>query len=370
MRRWAALTGIALTSAMALGACALPASQDEVLPTRFVEPATITPAAEKAFGAQAKEAYNEIVEWSMSQWLRDPLLNPEDTVAVTAQNISLGITDHMIPGTARTWNAITEQAISGDEKARHAVQLLRFHDWYEAKLQKPGGSPIRSQAINRGFVDVAPAWKDGVQPMRISFQQTARIELLNRRDPYPATVTKEVTFTLVPASSVKSGTSTTTSAATASATSTATSPVAAAAASGTRAPAAAAVTSATMSPSRISGTVPMRSRSTSMPSGAPSIGTLNNSANVVNPTATWLIAAFDGDIEINFDKDRTPRPSGTGSATVEDKDNPVPTATGSAPTAPQARQRERQRQREAAKATPRPAATASASRTATGASDD
>lgn len=280
-----------------LAACATPNRVDEVLPSRFVEPPQISAAAERAFGAGAAEAYTELTEWSMAQWLRDPLLDPKAKDSVNAQILSQGITDHMIPGTATKWQEVSESAIGGDEASQHVVQLLRFHDWGESTLQTPGGSPIESQAISKGRVDVGEKWADGTEPMVITFEQTARIQLLNRRDPYPATVSKEVVFSVVPSDLVVIG-SPPDKPANDPVTPTPTS------------------TSPTAQPGR---------------SGSPSIGTLENSAGERNPDAKWLIATFDGDVEIEFDKAATEEPSGTATTTgIESTDGvtATPNATG------------------------------------------
>lgn len=278
-----------------LAACATPNRIEEVLPSRFVEPPQISAAAERAFGAGAFEAYTEVTEWSMAQWLRDPLLDPKAKDSVNADLLSQGIIDHMIPGTAERWHHVSEQAIGGDGHARHVVQLLRFHDWSESTLQTPGGSPIESQAIAKGRVDVGEKWADGTQPMVITFEQTARIQLLNRRDPYPATVRKEVAFSVVPSGLVVFG----------APSDKPTNP----------APTPSATTPATAQPGR---------------SGTPSIGTLNNGVGERNPDAKWLIATFDGDIDIHFDKSPTEEPEDPGTdptAGIESTVGVTPTAT-------------------------------------------
>ncbi len=289
----AAIRFSALAASFALlAACATPSRVQEVLPSRFVEPPSISPAAESEFGAGAAEAYTEITEWSMAQWLRDPLLDPKAKDSVNAQVLSQSIVDHMIPDTAARWSEVAEAALGGDEHAQHVVQLLRFHNWSESNLKTPGGSPIGSQAISQGRVGVGERWPDGTVPMTIAFEQTARIQLLNVRDPYPATVTKQVEFSVVPADLVRLGTPTQKP----------TNPAPAASS-----PAATAV------PGRM---------------GTPSIGTLKQSDEELNPDAKWLIATFDGDFEIEFDKAATPAPTGTGTIGIDPTGGATPAASG------------------------------------------
>lgn len=302
IRHLAKATAVAASLAV-LSACATPNRIEEVLPSRFVEPPQISAAAERSFGAGAFDAYTEVTEWSMAQWLRDPLLDPKAKDSVNADLLSQGIIDHMIPGTAERWHHVSEQAIGGDEHARHVVQLLRFHDWSESTLQTPGGSPIESQAIAKGRVDLGEKWADGTQPMVITFEQTARIQLLNRRDPYPATVSKEVTFSVVPSDLVFFGTPSDKPTNAATPTPTSTTP--------------------TAQPGR---------------SGTPSIGTVNHGAGERNPDAKWLIATFDGDIDIHFDKSPTQRatedPDADPTAGIESTEGVTGTSTTSTTSAP------------------------------------
>lgn len=293
--RLAAQATALATSVAFLGACATPNRIEEVLPSRFVEPPAISAAAERAFGAGAAEAYTEVTEWSMAQWLRDPLLDPTAKNSVNVEILSQGIVDHMIPGTAQRWREASEAAIGGDESSRHVVQLLRFHDWSESTLQTPGGSPIESQAISGGRVDVAPAWSDGTVPMTITFEQTARIQLLNVRDPYPATVAKQVSFTVVPSDLVVLGAPTDKPS------------------NPPLVPTPQSTTSATAAPGM---------------SGPPTIGTLQNGVGERNPDAQWLVATFDGDLEVEFDKAATEPPTDDGTtAGIESTEGVTPTET-------------------------------------------
>lgn len=294
--RWAARATALAASVSLLAACATPNRMEEVLPSRFVEPPQISAAAETAFGKGAAEAYTELTEWSMAQWLRDPLLDPKAKDSVNATILGQGITDHMIPGTADRWQEVSEAAIGGDENAQHVVQLLRFHNWVESTLVTPGGSPIESQAISNGRVDVGRPWADGTVPMVIAFEQTARIQLLNRRDPYPATVNKKVMFSVVPSNLVTFGVPDDKP----------TNP----------APTSSVPTPESTSPTGAAGR-----------SGTPSIGTLQHPGVERNPDAKWLIATFDGDIELDFDKAATEPPAGPAATTgIESTVGVTPTA--------------------------------------------
>ncbi|WP_226346256.1 hypothetical protein [Agilicoccus flavus] len=244
--------------------CGSPSRQVDALPSDFVEAPTASAAARARYGKAIDTAYREITTFSLRQWLQPELLDPSATKSVTAENLTEGIDGRLRPSTRPHWAGLVDRAIAGDAAARLDVALLRFHDWQTPTLTLDS-SPVRSQAISGAKIGVGAAYADGTVPLVVTFRQQARVALVNKRAPYPATITKNITFALVPAAS-KAATSTTTPSAPATSPST----------SGTASRASAAATT--------------------------------------DPQATWLISAFEGTLDIDFDRaesDSTTTPAAT-----------------------------------------------------------
>lgn len=255
--------------------CGGPSRQVDALPGDFVEAPTASAAARARYGGAVDTAYREITTFSLRQWLQPELLDPSATASVTAENLTEGIVGRLRPATRPHWAGLVDRAIAGDAAARLDVALLRFHDWQTPTLTLDS-SPVRSQAISGAKIGVGAAYADGTVPLVVTFRQQARVALVNKRAPYPATITKDITFALVPATS-KAATSTAT-------------------------PTASATTSqASATTSRASATTPQASATT-------------------DPQVTWLISAFEGTLDVDFDR-------------AESESTTTPAATDPAPAA-------------------------------------
>lgn len=194
--------GAGMLALTMMAGCGMPTNVAEVLPVRFVEQTAVSDAARAAYGEEAAlAAYNELADWSLAQWLREPLLDPE--VTPERDHFVTGIVDRLAPDTAQYWMTEVDKALAGDENARTELEILRFHTWEGLQLSLPRNSPIDSQAISGGEVDLGEPTSDGMQPLTVTFTHTARLDLLNNRDPYPGTLQRQVTLTVLPAQVVR-----------------------------------------------------------------------------------------------------------------------------------------------------------------------
>lgn len=299
-RSTASTIGAVLLAAVMLvvTACGGPNRQVDALPGDFVEAPKLSAAVTARYGDSAAAAYKEITAFSLQQWLKRDLLDPSNAGAVTATNLSDGIVGRLTTATRPHWSVLVDGAIKGDAAAREDVGLLRFHDWEAPSLSLPDGSPVQSQAISGAKIGLGKAYADGTVPLVIAFQQQARVTLLDKRAPYPATITKEITFQLVPAAS------------------------SAAKATSTVAPTSPNATAATSTPGSAT--------PTDSPSSTPTAPATPTATT--DPSATWLISAFEGTIEVDFDKDESeattsPEPSGSVGPAQPTATTPAGTAT-------------------------------------------
>lgn len=261
--RVTALLAAALVGLGGAAACGTPTHTDEVLPARFVEQGNVSQSARQAYGERADEAYREIAEWSLAQWLYDPLLEPG--VNPDKRHFETGIVDRLAPGMRTFWLSEVDKALAGDQGAQGNTQVLRYHSWTDSRLQIPGDSAIDSQAVSGAAVSMAPADEvmtgvaEGTRALRVSFTHTARLHMLAGRDPYPATLRREAVFTVVPADTVDPS----------------------------------------VSPSPSTTPTPVETAE----GATPSVGTRSAAAPEVNPDVEWAITAYHGSVEVVFDKD-------------------------------------------------------------------
>lgn len=257
-----------LVGAALLAGCSTPTQPDSAIPSRYVEAPTISAAATQKYGDAAKAAYEEIAAFVLDESLPEPLLDPAHQ-QVTAAELTDGISGHLTPGTAAGWDQLVGKALTGDAEARDSVHVLRYYGLKAPNLKVPSsGNIVQGQSITGAEVDVVET-TSGVVPLEVSFEQTARLRYLDGRSPYDGTLTRQLSFVLLPAATVAVPATGATSAAP-----TTTAPTSGPAAS-----------PATGSPTSASGTA----------TGGPAV------AYTRDPAADWLIRNFDGEVELDFD---------------------------------------------------------------------
>src|SRR5690606_32493927 len=87
--------------AAALVSCA-PAHQDEVTPSEYVDPPTVTADALELHGDQATEAYSQAAAYLLEHSYVVPLIDPQHK-APTEAELTEGVVDVMTPGAATAW---------------------------------------------------------------------------------------------------------------------------------------------------------------------------------------------------------------------------------------------------------------------------
>lgn len=272
-----------LVGAALLAGCSTPTQPDSAIPSRYVEAPTISAAATQKYGDAAKAAYEEIAAFVLDESLPEPLLDPAHQ-QVTAAELTDGISGHLTPGTAAGWDQLVGKALTGDAEARDSVHVLRYYGLKAPNLKVPSsGSIVQGQSITGAEVDVVET-TSGVVPLEVSFEQTARLRYLDGRSPYDGTLTRQLSFVVLPAATVAVPATGATSAAPTSAAPTTTEPTTTAPT--TTAPTSGAAASpATGSPTSAPGTA----------TGGPAV------AYTRDPAADWLIRNFDGEVELDFD---------------------------------------------------------------------
>ncbi len=245
-----------------LASCVIPSDQNTVTPKRFVEAPTISAQAQAKFGDEAGRAYQEIADFVLDQGERSELLDPQRTT-FTAQDLTAGLTSHMTPGAAATWEHLVAQALDGDATAEEAVRALRYYKVEAPTLTLPAQGAVDSQTVTGAKVDLLPASTGTVDRLKITFEHTTRISLLNGKSPYPGSIDNQLEFAVIPAGLVVMPT--------AKPSSTVTAPT------------------STASPG-----------TTGTPAPTP---TLPSADYTRDPAATWLISQFEGDVDLAFDAD-------------------------------------------------------------------
>lgn len=199
-RRRAHRVGVAaaVLAVLAVTACG-PVDPDGLRPTVFVDPPTITSAARQAYGDRAVDAFDQAATLLLEQSLVLPLVDPAQPSATAAQ-LSEGIVEAMTPGAAQAWAALVERDLAGDEDARDAVRLLRFHTWEApgSRLASPD-QPVSHQSVTDGEVDLGAAAGAGEPvPLVVTLVHRAGVTMAQRRVPYEVVLTKPLTLTLTP----------------------------------------------------------------------------------------------------------------------------------------------------------------------------
>lgn len=183
---------------LALGGCATPSAQEDVVPTRYVEAPQLSESAKAAVGdVAARQAYDELVGFVLDQSMQGDLLDPQRT-SFTPEEISTGVRDRMTPRAAAVWEDYVAQALAGDTSSEEVVHTLRLYGLTAPGLElPPGGSPVRSQAVSGGAVGVTQDPATGVPALKISFDHHTGLSYLDGKSPYPGTVDQELSFVVV-----------------------------------------------------------------------------------------------------------------------------------------------------------------------------
>lgn len=193
-----AAVAAAFLAVLAVTACG-PVDPEALRPTVFVDPPSITTAAQHAYGDRAAEAFDQAATLLLEQSLVLPLVDPAQPPA-TAKQLSEGIVEVMTPGAAQAWAALVERDLAGDEDARDAVRLLRFHAWEApgSRLASPE-EPVSHQSVTDGEVDLGTAAGAGAPaPLVVALVHRAGVTLAQDRVPYEVVLTKPLTLTLTP----------------------------------------------------------------------------------------------------------------------------------------------------------------------------
>lgn len=186
-------------------ACAGPTDPQEAAPDRFVEAPDVSTDARALYGESAQQAHRELAEFVLGESLTPPLLDPQKTEVSSAQ-LSEGIVEHFTPEARSEWLRLVDQALAGDEAAAEGVKILRFYDWQSPESTLPDrDSPVIRQSVTGGTVDVAPATAEGVVPLEVFFRHDAQVVLELESVPYDVTLTRLLTFLVVPSPSTVAG---------------------------------------------------------------------------------------------------------------------------------------------------------------------
>lgn len=243
---------LALVAALLMpcvAACSGPTDTEAAVPKRYIETAQVSQAATDRYGAQAQAAYQELAGFSLDQWLKPALLDPQASPP-TAQQLSEGITPRLVTSTIVRWNRQVDAAVAGDQQALEDISLLRLDSLDAPTLSLPsGGDPVVSQSITAGKVSLGKAGTGGLVPLVVAFTQDADLSMRDGRRPYDISLHKTVEFTVLPVE------------------------------------ADAAVGAPTSTPS-----------STSSPTARPTVTSVTR-----DPSATWLIYTYSGDITSEYE---------------------------------------------------------------------
>lgn len=194
-RSWLARLGL-ITLATTLVSCA-PAHQDDVTPSTYVDPPMVTANAFELYGDRAGQAYHQAAAHLLEHSFVVPLIDPQHPTP-TEIELTEGVVDVMTPDAATAWRDLVRADLAGDDTARDAVRLLRFHTW-EVDDADLSANPVRFQSITEGEVGLAaPSSSGDVQPLVVALVHRAGIELVRGKVRYEVRVTKHLTFTMVP----------------------------------------------------------------------------------------------------------------------------------------------------------------------------
>lgn len=189
----------ALGLASALSGCAAPRSTDDAAPQRFIEAPTVAENARERFGDRAQQAYRELAQFAIDEWLKAPLVDP-GAPTPSAAALSDGIVQHLDPATVPHWHNSVAAALRGDADEASTVRMLRFFNLQAPTLRMPDGgkSPISGEGVTEGNVGLGAVRADGIYPLVVSFQQRARLDLMSGKSPSAVNLRKKVTLTVVP----------------------------------------------------------------------------------------------------------------------------------------------------------------------------
>lgn len=181
-----------------VAACGTPTRTEDAVPQRFIETPRVTQAAQDKYGESAEAAYHELAEFSLDEWLVPAMLHPQQEPPA-AQQLSDGIAERLTTTTLAYWNKRVAAAVGGDQEAIGEVSLLRFSSLDAPTLTLPSsGDPVVSQSITEGEVSLAQDASGGIVPLVVSFEQEAHLSMRSGRSPYDVTAHKSIEFHLLP----------------------------------------------------------------------------------------------------------------------------------------------------------------------------
>ena len=203
---------------MSLSGCGLLSSPARAVPARYVESASITPAAAALVGeARAKQAADEATTFALETSFNPALLDPNRVSYTAAELNSPTIQDALTPGTLILWNQLIQQAATGNPDAEEEVKALEMFALRQSTWRvNPDGKIVYSEAISNLVVDVAaqpspaaasgasPAVVDGsAQTLKVSFKHMARLRYSEDKHPFEVTFTRSVEYQMVPSNSTQ-----------------------------------------------------------------------------------------------------------------------------------------------------------------------
>lgn len=196
VRSMLALLGALLLASVT--ACSGPTDTDAAAPKRYIETAQVSQAAKDRYGEQAQAAYRELETFSLEEWLKPAVLDPQ-TPPSTAEQLSEGITPRLVRSTVVRWNQQVAAAVAGDRQALEDISLLRLDTLDAPTLSlPPRGDPVVSQSITAGKVSLGEVGTGGLAPLVVSFTQDADLSMRDGRRPYDLSLHKTVEFTVLP----------------------------------------------------------------------------------------------------------------------------------------------------------------------------
>ena len=192
VRSMLALLGALLLASVT--ACSGPTDTDAAAPKRYIETAQVSQAAKDRYGEQAQAAYRELATFSLEEWLKPAVLDPQ-TPPSTAEQLSEGITPRLVRSTVVRWNQQVAAAVAGDRQALEDISLLRLDTLDAPTLSlPPRGDPVVSQSITAGKVSLGEVGTGGLAPLVVSFTQDADLSMRDGRRPYDLSLHKPVEF--------------------------------------------------------------------------------------------------------------------------------------------------------------------------------
>lgn len=179
--------------------CGSPRNTNDAAPQRFIEAPTIADNARQKYGDRAEQAYRELAQFSLDEWLKPALVDP-GAPTPPPETLSEGIVQRLDPTTVPHWQNSVTAALQGNADEASSVRMLRFFSLQAPTLRVPdaGKSPITGEGITEGTVGLGEVRTDGIFPLVVSFKQRGRLDLVSGRSPSTVNLRKQITLTVVP----------------------------------------------------------------------------------------------------------------------------------------------------------------------------